>query len=81
MSADWSYAIAALQEQIHAVANQMTLPSVLYRPRVFLDGNTWCCLYGEDLQNGVAAFGRTPAEAVDNFDCYAWHGKPVPEKK
>ena len=28
------------------------------------DGDQWCALYGENLQEGVAGFGRTPAEAM-----------------
>lgn len=78
---DWSYQKAALQERIHDVANNLILPSVLYRPKVFQDGNMWLCLYGDNLQEGVCAHGRTPAEAVSNFDYYAWYGKPIPEQK
>ena len=43
-------------------------PHVYMRPRIFLDGNSWCCLYGEDLQIGVCAFGNTPQQAARNFD-------------
>jgi len=32
--------------------------------RVSKDGDQWCALVGPDLQEGVAGFGRTPAEAV-----------------
>lgn len=81
MSSDWSYVQMHMQERIHDVANQLCRPSVLYRPRVFRDGDMYCCLYGENLQEGLAAFGRTPSEAVDNFDFYVWHGKPEPELK
>ena len=35
------------------------------------DGDQWCALYGENLQEGVAGFGRTPAEAMADFD-QAW---------
>jgi len=49
-------------------------PSCLYRPRLFIDGNEWCALYGENLQDGVAGFGRSPAEACDAFD-RAWRQK------
>jgi len=53
-------------------------PSYLYRPRLFIDGSEWCALYGENLQDGVAGFGRSPAEACDAFD-KAWHQKlPLP---
>ncbi len=37
-----------------------------------MDGsNTWCALYGDDLQNGVAGFGDSPQEAVAAFN-RAW---------
>ena len=31
------------------------------------DGDQWCALYGEDLQTGIAGFGKTQREAVENF--------------
>lgn len=77
---DWSHQQAILQEQIYLVADAWQRPSVLYRPKVYRDGDMWCCLYGEDLQMGVVAFGKTPGEAAYNFDNYAWLGKPVPDE-
>ena len=47
-------------------------PSVLYRPRLFLDGKTFCALYGDDPTSGCAGYGDTPAEAMAAFD-RAWH--------
>lgn len=55
------------------------LPHVLMRPRVYPDGNMWCALYGENLQEGVAGFGRTPAEATDDFN-KNWYGQTLPER-
>lgn len=71
--------MAAIQEETRVVAGYWTLPSVLYRPRVFKDGNAWCCLYGVNIQEGVCAFGATPQQAVHNFDYYAWQGTPEPD--
>lgn len=48
------------------------LPSVLYRPRLMADGDMWCALYGDDLASGIAGFGKTPAEAMHEFD-KAWN--------
>jgi hypothetical protein len=50
------------------------LPHVLMRPAVFPDGNKWCALYGDNLQEGVAGFGDTPAEATDDFN-RNWFGQ------
>ena len=33
-------------------------------PRLFLDGDQWCCLYGENIQEGIVGFGDTPYKAV-----------------
>jgi len=31
------------------------------------DGDMWCVLFGENLQNGVAGFGVSIWQAIDNF--------------
>jgi hypothetical protein len=43
-------------------------PSVLYRPKLSIDGDQWCALYGEDLQCGVAGFGASPELAMFDFN-------------
>lgn len=63
-NAQWS--IAASEIMTTAVAQRN--PHVLMRPVIFPDGNQWCALYGEDLQQGVAGFGDTPAAAAMDFD-------------
>jgi hypothetical protein len=35
--------------------------------KVYRDGNQWCALMGEDLQQGIAGFGDTIPEALDNL--------------
>ena len=50
------------------IADELTAPHVLLRPKIFLDGDSWCCLYGENIQEGVCGFGKTPREACANFD-------------
>ena len=49
-------------------------PFMLLRPRIFIDGNRWCALYGENLQDGVAGFGDSPFTASHAFDT-EWHNK------
>ena len=46
-------------------------PSVVFRPTLSKDGNMWCALLGDNLQEGVAGFGETPAKAMYAFDT-AW---------
>jgi hypothetical protein len=43
-------------------------PSSIYKPKIFIDGNKWCALYGEDIQCGVAGFGDSPDLAYADFD-------------
>jgi hypothetical protein len=63
-----SHAIAGIQQEFAIAAGEMQRPSVLYRPAISIDGNQWCALYGENLQDGVAGFGDTPADAMRAFD-------------
>jgi hypothetical protein len=58
-------------ESQYIVRDEMTRHSVLFRPAVFQDGNKWCALYGDNIQEGVAGFGDTPDEACRAFDL-AW---------
>lgn len=52
-------------------------PFVLLRPRMFPDGNKWCALYGDNLQEGVAGFGDSPEEAARQFDAEWLNGRPA----
>jgi len=38
------------------------------KPQIMLDGDKWCCMYGSNLQEGVAGFGDTPNEAILDFN-------------
>lgn len=72
--------IHAAQEQFIQVRDCLTEPSVMYRPKLSIDGNMWCALYGEDLQNGVAGFGKSPHAAMCDFN-RAWYAnlqEPTP---
>jgi len=54
-----------------AAAEQMR-PCVMFRPKIYIDGNKWCALYGGNLQDGVAGFGNSPSDAMHDFD-KNWH--------
>lgn len=43
----------------------------LLTPKIFIDGNQWCVLYGENIQDGVCGFGESPRLAVYDFN-KAW---------
>lgn len=36
--------------------------------KISRDGNMWCVLFGQDLQSGIAGFGKTLLEAIQEFD-------------
>ena len=63
-----AHAAEMASENIRAAASRYEAPSVLFKPKLSIDGNQWCALYGENLQDGVAGFGRSPADAMWDFD-------------
>ena len=63
-----------VQEYWQAAACNYTRPCVVFKPRLFPDGDQWCALLGEDLQVGVCGFGDSPADAMYAFD-KAWTTK------
>ena len=36
--------------------------------RVFMDGDLWCVLQGDNLHEGIAGFGKTIDEAWEDFE-------------
>lgn len=65
------------QEAAANIGFEWTRPFVLLRPQIMLDGNQWCALYGANLQDGVAGFGDSPADAAEAFN-KAWFAKTTP---
>lgn len=55
-------------------ADKSRLWSTIYRLVPFRDGAAWCVLLGENIQDGIAGFGRTPAEAISNFEIAMYQG-------
>ena len=58
---------AAIAKDFGIATLQMRRPFVLLRPKMFPDGNKWCALYGDNIHDGVAAFGDTPDAAALQF--------------
>ena len=50
------------------VAREQSRPFYILHPKMFIDGDQWCALYGENIQDGVCGFGDTPCEAARQFD-------------
>lgn len=51
----------------------------LLRPKLYRDGNQWCVLYGENIQEGIAGFGDTPNKAIFDWNG-AWHREITKER-
>lgn len=68
---DISHARAAIQQEACIAIAEYARPSAVYRPALSIDGDQWCALYGENIQDGVAGFGESPAAAMTAFD-KAW---------
>ena len=60
--------IRCVAETFSGAAFEQQRPSVLFRPQISKDGNQWCALYGDNLQDGVAGFGDSPDLAMRDFD-------------
>ena len=69
--ANLSFYLEQASQRWHEAAAEQERPSVLYRPKIYMDGDQWCALYGDDLMAGVAGFGKMPNEAMYQFDL-AW---------
>lgn len=78
---DASFAIEGVRQDFRIVADEMQRPAAVFRPRIFPDGDQWCALYGDDLMAGVAGFGKTPSDAMHDFDRSWLHGKASAEPR
>lgn len=73
------HAVEMAKEAIQQTLQCYTAPHVIYRPKLYLDGNEWCALLGESLQSGVCGFGGSPQLAMADFD-KAWYKLQQPVK-
>lgn len=62
------------------LAEESCMPHVLLRPKVSIDGNQWCALYGDNLQDGIAGFGDSPHKAMQAFDAEYFKALPQPSE-
>lgn len=74
---DFSSAEHEARQAAYWLGAEMARPSYIWRPRLSIDGNQWCALYGDDLQSGVAGFGSSPEAAYADFD-KAWTKELTP---
>jgi len=55
-------------QQKYLAESRRSLWAIVYKLIPFKDGNSWCVLLGNDLQDGIAGFGNTPAVALQAFE-------------
>lgn len=77
---DISWAVSRVEESLKDCGYAYDRPSAIYRPRLFLDGNAYCALYGENLMDGCAGFGETADAAMWDFD-KNWREQKAPTPK
>ncbi|QFY42948.1 hypothetical protein F6R98_10265 [Candidatus Methylospira mobilis] len=53
-------------EQEAAIKRNYWAVALGIKPKI--DGNSYCFLWGDDLQSGVCGFGDTPIAAMHDFD-------------
>jgi hypothetical protein len=76
-SAD-SWELKTLYKATLRASLESARPSVIWKPKLSLDGDAWCAMYGDNLQVGVSGFGRTPNDAMKSFDT-AWLNMTPPK--
>lgn len=59
---------AAMQEIGNSQERSRPFMLLAAHVKVTIDGNQWCVLYGENLQDGVTGFGDSPDAASRDFD-------------
>jgi len=45
---------------------------VIIKPKLYKDGTQGCCLYGENIQEGIVGFGDTPKKAISDWNS-SWY--------
>ena len=68
-----------MNNRINELFSEQMRPCILLRPKISRDGDMWCVLYGDNLHDGIAGFGRTANEAFHDFDNNYFHEKTAKE--
>jgi hypothetical protein len=57
------------QDKMNLIIEQIEYNKfAMLKPKVSIDGNQYCVLYGENLQEGIAGFGDTLYLAILDFN-------------
>jgi hypothetical protein len=77
-SFDISFRAESVAQEYISAAMEQQRPSVLFKPEIMKDGNSWIALLGDNLAIGVVGCGDTPSAAMADFD-RVFYGKPRKE--
>ena len=67
-SFDLSWQVSIIQQEFICAAMELQRPFMTLKPKLYIDGNSWCALYGDNVQEGLCGFGDTPDLAARDFD-------------
>jgi len=65
--------IGLSKSQIQMLLDRLP-PHIIYQSDISIDGDCWSVLWGMNIQDGVAGFGKSPAAAMAEFD-KAWYAR------
>ena len=68
------HAAHMMQERFHGYLSDLSRPSIVMKPKIYQDGDSFCCLFGENIQQGIVGWGETPEKAMGEFDRIWWWG-------
>lgn len=66
--ANISHHLSMAMTTVQDIASEHQRPCAVFRPKLSIDGNQWCALYGDNLRDGCVGFGDSPASAMLDFD-------------
>lgn len=73
--------IALLEQKLRLIDTELDFSIIrLTGAKVTQDGNQYCCLYGDNLHDGIAGYGDTPYKAVLAFN-NEWNKSPITIKE
>lgn len=55
------------EERYQMYAQSVLNTFKILNPKLYKDGNEWCCLMGSNIQDGISGFGKSPFLAMADF--------------
>lgn len=63
-----SEVVMHVRQAAERIAEEWCRPSLAQKPTLSKDGDMWCVLLGDNLQEGISGFGPDPFYALVAFD-------------